>query len=418
MAITDLEIRMTIKTLAAKGLPHRAIARQLDLSEGTVRYHLRRQAEHATDGRARQTQRAASMATAIDHWLSHHGGRCNLAALHAWLVTEHAYDGSLRSVQRYVRDHHPPPPRRARRRVETPPGAQAQVDWAQFPGLCVAGETVTLHAFHMVLSHSRMDAIVWMRREDQLSWLAGHNGAFQRLGGIPAVVRVDNTKTAVVRGAGHWGQLNDSYRRYALGVRFHIDPCAPYSPEHKGKVERAVRSQRDGANPLHRAWDSLVELQAWTDQRLRDQAERRRCPATGTCVREAWQAEQARLAPLPALPEPFDLVATRRVADDALVCFEGRQYSVPFAWLGRTVEIRGGAGCVQILADHLVIAEHPRHTEHRLVIDPTHYEGTSTPTVQAPTPLGRLGRRLQELAAVPVEQRPLDLYAALAEVAR
>jgi len=27
MAITDLEIRMTIKTLAAKGLPKRAIAR-------------------------------------------------------------------------------------------------------------------------------------------------------------------------------------------------------------------------------------------------------------------------------------------------------------------------------------------------------------------------------------------------------
>ena len=29
MAITDLEIRMTIKTLAAKGVPKRAIARQL-----------------------------------------------------------------------------------------------------------------------------------------------------------------------------------------------------------------------------------------------------------------------------------------------------------------------------------------------------------------------------------------------------
>ena len=33
-------------------------------------------------------------------------------------------------------------------------------------------------------------------------------------------------------------------------------------------------------------------------------------------------------------------------------------------------------------------------------------------------PLGRMGRRLQEIAALPVEQRPLDLYAALAEVAR
>jgi hypothetical protein len=53
-----------------------------------------------------------------------------------------------------------------------------------------------------------------------------------------------------------------------------------------------------------------------------------------------------------------------------------------------------------------------------VVIDPAHCEGRSTPTVVAPTPLGRLGRRLQELAAVPVEQRPIDLHAALAEVAR
>lgn len=74
MAITDLEIRMTIKTLAAKGVPKRAIARQLDLSKATIRYHLSRIASGTPDGRAAQ-------------------------------------------------------PRRARRRVETPPGAQAQVDW-------------------------------------------------------------------------------------------------------------------------------------------------------------------------------------------------------------------------------------------------------------------------------------------------
>ena len=30
-------------------------------------------------------------------------------------------------------------------------------------------------------------------------------------------------------------------------------------------------------------------------------------------------------------------------------------------------------------------------------------------------PLGRIGRRLQEIASLPVEARPLDLYAALAE---
>lgn len=410
---------MTIKTLAAKGLPKRAIARQLEVCEGTVHYHLRRLQAAASDGRARQAKKAAAFSPAIEHWMRQQRESINVAALHEWLVAEHDYSGSLRSVQRYVRDAYPQPPRCARRRVETPPGAQAQAeDWAVFPGVVVSGERLTLHCFHMLLSHSRAEALIWERSENQLSWLSAHNAAFTRLGGIPAVVRVDNTKTAVAHGAGVWGKLNESYRRYATTVRFHVDVCAPYSPQHKGKVERSVRTQRWRFDPSDRAWDDLAELQADSDAQVERAAHRRRCPATGTSVWEAWQHERALLAPLPILPAPFDHVATRTVAEDGLVSFEGRQYSVPFALLGRQVEVRGAANVVQILCDQLIVAEHPRHTQQRLLIDPAHYEGKATAQVLPPLPLGRLGRRMQELALLPVEHRPVDLYAALAEVAR
>ena len=211
--------------------------------------------------------------------------------------------------------------------------------------------------------------------------------------------------------------LADSITQAATRLGALVLGTQPYSPQHKGKVERAVRTHR-GIDLARQAWDSVQELQAATDEAVRDSARRRRCPATGGSVFDAWQAERAALAPLPILPVPFDEVATRRVGRDGLVAFEGRQYSVPFAYLGRSVEVRGGAGCVQVLADQQVIARHPRHTGQRLLIDPAHYEGPGTDTVQPPTPLGRMGRRLQELAAMPVQQRPLDLYAALAEVAR
>ena len=62
--------------------------------------------------------------------------------------------------------------------------------------MVVGGQGLTLHAFHLVLSHSRGEALVWAHDQGQLSWLSSHNAAFTRLGGIPAVVRVDNTKTA------------------------------------------------------------------------------------------------------------------------------------------------------------------------------------------------------------------------------
>jgi hypothetical protein len=228
--------------------------------------------------------------------------------------------------------------------VETPPGAQAQVDWAVFPRISIDREFMTLNAFHLTLSHSRYSVVIWSRRQDQMSWLWCHNRALERLGGVPAVIRVDNTKTAVVRGAGPWGELNKSYRRYATMMRFHIDPCLPHAPEHKGKVERHVRTQRGIADPSTGHWSSLAELQAWSDTELTRAAARRRCPATGTSVAAAWEAERPHLGALPLLPEPFDHLATRRVGSDCLVSFEGRQYSVPFAWVGQTVEVRGGAG--------------------------------------------------------------------------
>ena len=110
--------------------------------------------------------------------------------------------------------------------------------------------------------------------------------------------------------------------------------------------------------------------------------------------------------------------ARRPVGIDGLVAFEGRQYSVPFGFVRREVEVRGVAGRVQIWKDGAVIAEHPRGGAALIAIDDTHYDGESTERVIAPPPLGRMGRRMQEIAATAVPHRSIDLYARLAEVAR
>jgi DNA replication protein DnaC len=96
-------------------------------------------------------------------------------------------------------------------------------------------------------------------------------------------------------------------------------------------------------------------------------AHERICSATGTSVAEAWASEKRCLTRLPEtlpepLPEPFDVVAVRVVGLDALVSFEGRQYSVPFRFAGERVEVRGCAGKIQVVKDCAVIASHPRAT--------------------------------------------------------
>ncbi len=173
------------------------------VTEGTVRYHLRRHRQGDHDGRADQPHLASAHAEAITRWIESRGtGPLNVAALHDHLQEEHRYTGSLRSVQRFVRTHYPTPARRARRRVETPPGAQAQADWSEWRDVWIGGRRERLYAFELQLSYSRYAVRVWSRRKDQLSWHHVHNEALRRLEGVPATIRVDNERTAVSRGAG------------------------------------------------------------------------------------------------------------------------------------------------------------------------------------------------------------------------
>jgi transposase len=412
---------VTIRVLAEKGEPNTRIAHVLGVTEGTVRYHRQRAAEGATDGRRGKARKADPVAAVIAAWMEARREEprpVNVQELYEHLVAEHEYAGSRRSVLRYVRAHYPKPPIRTYRRVETPPGAQSQTDWAEGFEADLGDGAERLHAFQMTLSHSRRTVVIWSRREDEVSWLACHNGAFCRLGGIPAVNRIDNLKTAVGRGAGPWGEVNPAYRAYARAVGFHVDACRPRRPFEKGKAEVKVKLARRLVDPRGRRFDGIADLQAWTDAQLEAWARRAICPVTGETVFSTWEAEKGRLRPLPLLPEPFDVAVCRPVTRDCLVNFENRSYAVPFAYVDRRVEVRGCAGKVQIVADGKVLREYPRGTKERLLLDPTCYEGKGTERVAAPPPLGAMARKLQEILETPVEQRPIDLYAALEEVAR
>jgi transposase len=417
---------VTLSVLKSKGQSNTQIAHTLGVSEGTVRYQLRRQGQ--PDGRHGKTHKAAPLAEVIDHWVFTNQPAVkdgeplrpvNIRGLFDWLRLEHAYGGSYKSVLRFVRARYPRPRMRPFRRVETPPGAQAQVDWGEFHRIDVGAGPQTLYGFVLVLSHSRKEVLIWCRCMDQLAWHHAHTEAFRRLGGVPAVLRIDNLKTGVGQGAGPWGQLNEAYRSYAKGLGFHIDACLPRCPEDKGKVENKVGTLKRRLRLEGHWFDGLEGLQGWTDQELTGWAQRRLCPATGESVQASWRAEQPRLRGLPpVLPLAFEVALTRTVQKDCTVSFEGRSYSVPFVLCGRPVEVRACAEVVQVLHQGQVVAEHPRQSRARLVLDPQHYEGPGDERVAPPVPLGKMGRRLQEIVLQPVEQRPLDLYAALAEVAR
>jgi transposase len=432
MARLRQEHLMVAREMVARAVPVRQVARDLGVDESTLRYRLAR-APDAPDGRRARASAldgwAARIAAVLTRFADPRVGgdgteRVEAAVVHGILRREYGFPGSYQAVRRYLVRTYPAAPVRAVRRVETPPGVQAQHDWFDVT-VRVGGVVQALHALLGTLSHSRARFIWLSASMDQLAWQTGHLALFARYGGVPLWVRLDNLKTAVARGAGPTAVVTPAFATFAHTCGFGVDPCRAATGSDKGKAERAVRTARgDFADLFVAPWPDLAALQTALDARSTEVHATRRCPITGTPIAEAWAAERAVLQPLPVLDELFDCVVMRRVSRDCLVSFEGRRYTVPFAWVGRQVEVRGTTRDVVIWAAGRAIARHPRHTTARLVIDEAHYHGADSATVRAPTPYG--GRARQQLggdlgrvlatAALPAPAavaRPLALYTQL-----
>lgn len=87
----------------------------------------------------------------------------------------------------------------------------------------------------------------------------------------------------------------------------------------------------------------------------------------------------------------------------------------------QTVEVRGCNGFVQIVDPGTgeILKQYPRKTQELLLIDQDCYEpdeGSDLPSWDAPRPLplGRMAKRLEEIAATGVMTRSIDFYNAIA----
>jgi transposase len=126
-------------------------------------------------------------------------------------------------------------------RFETPPGVQAQVDFARFvvdfdddPG---TSRVVWL--FSLVLGHSRFLFARYVLQQDLQTPLRCHIQAFEAIGGVPIEILYDRMKTAVT-GEDDQGHIAYNHSLLALARHYRFQPraCRPYRAKTKGKVER------------------------------------------------------------------------------------------------------------------------------------------------------------------------------------
>lgn len=151
------------------------------------------------------------------------------------------YTGGITQLRDYIRALRPPPEPVVR--FETPPGHQAQVDFAhcRFPW-------GVRYALLVVLGHSRLLWVQFYPRQDLRTLVHGLERCFTSWGGVPHELLFDQMKSVVTRderlsGGGLVGNLELS--RFARHYGFRVRVCRPYRARTKGKVERPIRYLRD-----------------------------------------------------------------------------------------------------------------------------------------------------------------------------
>jgi transposase len=148
------------------------------------------------------------------------------------------YAGGYTQVKDYVREVRPGPPADPVVRFETPPGLQAQVDFAEFR--LPWGKR---YALLVVLGYSRLLWLQFYPRQTMAVLMRGLEEAFGAFGGVPAELLFDQLKAVIIddhREIGGKLLENMEFMRFAAHWGFRIRACRPYRAKTKGKVERPV----------------------------------------------------------------------------------------------------------------------------------------------------------------------------------
>jgi len=241
------------------------------------------------------------------------------------------------------------------------PGREAEVDFGEFYAV-IAGVMMKLWLFSLRLSASGRACHRAFATQAQEAFFAGHVDAFERIGGVPARIRYDNLKPAVVRVLLGRDRI-ESERFILLRSHFGFDSfyCHPgvEGAHEKGGVEGDIGwFRRNHLVPVPHA-PSVAELNemiaVFDDTDLSRVIEGHRATISAEFALEA-----SLLAALPA--EPFDTArhVTARVDTKARVCVRQCRYSVPVSLIGRRLDVAIGATEIVVSSNGTVVAAHER----------------------------------------------------------
>ena len=292
------------------------------------------------------------------------------------MLCQRGFRGSARTLRAYVATVRPQRHREVFLHTEPLSGEQAQIDWAYIGKLPVPGGLRALWLFVIVLSHSRALWGEFVLDLSVYSLCRSLVRAAKALGGVTRQWLFDNPKTVVLERVGHAARFHPTLLSLCAEMRAQPRLCGVRQPQHKGRVERAIRYLRDrflAGRTILSVDDGNQQLQ----QFIADIAHPRPHPVLAPrTVADVFAEERTRLLPLPNPLPPTDQVVPVHVDTQAFVRFDTNRYSVPPQYAGRTLTLVADDVRLRILDGATEVASHPRGFGRRQIIENPEHRAT------------------------------------------
>lgn len=206
-------------------------------------------------------------------------------------------------------------------------------------------------------------------------WIDSHIHMFEFFGGVSEMLVPDNLLSAVTKAHRYDPDINANYQHFAEHYDVAIVPARVASPRDKAKVENAVGIvERQILSPLrHRTFTSLGEINEAIKKALLvlNQKPFQKMPTSRQQLFES--IDKPALKPLPPQRYQFAQWKQAKVHLDYHVVFDNHYYSVPYLYIGKSIEIRATHKLVEFYDKQIRIALHTRnYKKYQFTTEPAH----------------------------------------------
>jgi len=268
----------------------------------------------------------------------------------------------LTQFKKYYRDYLQQT--KATMHINRRPGETLEVDWAGQTASITdtdTGEIIPAYVFVATLPYSGYSYVETFLSQNQESWITAHVNAYQFFGGVTRILVPDNLKTGVDKVTKTETLLNRTYQEMAQHYDTAVIPARIKTPKDKASVEgsigiisnwilSAIRNQQ---------FLSLRELNLVIQQKLHDFNHKPFQKKEGSRA-IVFAEERMFLQPLPSRHYEYALLKVATVQYNYHISVDSQNYSVPFEFIKRKVDVRLTKNIVEVLCDGDRICSHKR----------------------------------------------------------